>query len=112
MKYVELLEKLAKLMFPFDKYNYARWHSVHIKDLRDLRESLKCPEVPAEFTQGHFVTQKSAHKFPAMADDQVHEQLNAMAKVDGGDFGLTESDNALRGWMLGGPEIARIITVL
>ena len=43
-----------------------------------------------------------------MADDQVHEQLN----VDGGAVGLTESDNALRGWMVGGPEIARIITVI
>ena len=35
-----------------------------------------------------------------MAHDQVHEQLNAMVKGDGGVIGITENDHALRRWMV------------
>ena len=44
-----------------------------------------------------------------MAIDQAHEQNNAMVKGDGGAVGLTENPNALRRWMLSGPEMARLV---
>ena len=52
---------------------------------------------------------KTAKRFSAMAIDQAHEQNNAMVKGDGGAVGLTENPNALRRWMLSGPEMARLV---
>ena len=59
---------------------------------------------------GNFVTQKSKRKFSAITHDQVHEQLNAMMKGDGGIIGITENDATLRRWLVAGPETARILT--
>ena len=69
----------------------------------------QCPSAYAEFMAGHFVTQKSSHKFSSMAHDQIHEQLNAMVKGDWGVIGITENDQALRRWMVAGPETARML---
>ena len=44
-----------------------------------------------------------------MAHDQVHEQLNAMVKGDGGVIGITENDETLRRWMIAGPEMASLL---
>ena len=41
--------------------------------------------------------------------DQAHEQNNALIKGDGGAIGLTENAAALRRWMVGGPEVSRVI---
>ena len=41
--------------------------------------------------------------------DQAHEQVNACIKGDGGAVGLTDDPNALRRWMVAGPEVARAI---
>ena len=41
--------------------------------------------------------------------DQGHEQNNEMVKGDGGAIGLTENPQALRRWMTGGPQIARLV---
>ena len=60
--------------------------------------------------KGNFVTQKTTHKFSGLAHDQVHEQLNAIVKGDGGAIGITENESALRRWMVVGPETARILT--
>ena len=59
-----------------------------------------------EFEKGNFVTQKTDTKFLGMAHDEVHEQLNAMGKGDGGVIRITEDDETLRRWMIAGPEIA------
>ena len=45
-----------------------------------------------------------------MDQDQIHEQLNAVVKGDGGVIGITENESALRCWMIAGPEMARIIS--
>ena len=45
----------------------------------------------------------------AIPIDQAHEQNNAYIKGDGGAIGLTDNPNALRRWMIAGPEVARII---
>ena len=45
-----------------------------------------------------------------MAHGQVHEQLNAMVKGDGGVIGITENEAALKHWMVAGPEVVRLLT--
>ena len=39
----------------------------------------------------------------------MHVQNDAMVKREGGAVGLTENPNALRRWMLSGPEMERLI---
>lgn len=68
----------------------------------------ECTPVWNDFLKGHFVTQKTYHKFSMMAHDQIHEQLNAIVKGDGGVIGITENESALRCWMIAGPETARV----
>ena len=52
---------------------------------------------------------KTLKRFSSIAIDQAHEQNNAMVKGEGGAVGLTENPNALRRWMLSGPEMARLV---
>ena len=106
--YVESLGKIIPWMFALDHYHYARRMTVHVKDLLALPTT--CPSVQDEFVAGHFVTQKSHHKFSALAHDQIHEQLNAMVKCDGGVVGITENEAALKHWMVAGPEMDRLLT--
>ena len=42
-----------------------------------------------------------------MAIVQAHEQNNAAVKGEGGAVGLTQSPEALRRWMVAGPEVLR-----
>jgi len=105
---VESLGKIIPWMFALDHYHYARRMTVHVKDLLALPAT--CPSVQDEFVAGHFVTQKSHHKFSALAHDQIHEQLNAMVKCDGGVVGITENEAALKHWMVAGPEMDRLLT--
>jgi len=44
-----------------------------------------------------------------MPVDQAHEQNNRIVKTAGGFIGLTENPNALKRWMVSGPEVARSI---
>ncbi len=46
--------------------------------------------------------------FSSMAIDQAHEQHNAIVKGDGGAVGLTQNPEALKRWMVAGPEMARV----
>ena len=102
--YVEVLEKLAPLLFTLDHTNYARWLLVHIKDMKSLPDSVR-----AEFEQeGHWVLSKTNNKFSTIPIDQAHEQENAYVKGSGGCIGLTENPTAFRRWMLSGPEMARL----
>ena len=98
----------ARWMFALNLYDYARWLTVHIQDLLDLQSN--CPTVYEQFAAGHFVTQKSHRKFSLLAHDQVHEQLNALVKGDGGAIGITENESSLRRWMVGGAEEARLLS--
>ena len=106
--YVESLGKIIPWMFALDHYHYARWMTVHVRDLLALE--VNCPTTHAQFLKGNFVMQKTRHKFSALAHDQVHEQLNAMVKGDGGVIGITENEAALTRWMVAGPETARLLT--
>ena len=108
--YVEALGSIIPWMFAMDHFHYARWPSVHVRDLIHVQLECECPKVWSEFLEGHFVTQKTLHKFSMMAHDQIHEQLNAVVKGDSGVIGITEKESALRRWMIAGLEMARIIS--
>ena len=105
VRYVESLSKLMPWLFALDHTNYARWLSVHIRDMVQL-ESIH-PEIYHEFYSGSFVVRKTQRKFSSIAMDQLHEQCNALIKGEGGAVGLTNNPNALRRWMIAGPEISR-----
>ena len=98
---------LVPWLFALDHTNYARWMPVHLHDLGALQK--RRPEVYQELVKGAFTVRMSCRSFSAIAIDQAHEQNNALVKGDGGAIGLTESPEALRRWMVSGPEIARIV---
>ena len=86
-----------------DRTNYARWLSVHVRGMYDLSKTRP------EFQQGKFTVNKMGNKYSAIPLDQVHEQLNATLKGDGGIIGLASNDSALDRWIVSGPEVARLI---
>ena len=53
--------------------------------------------------------QKSKKSFSKLGLDQMHEQLIAVLKGDGGIIGVTENANALRRLLVSGPEFSRMI---
>lgn len=105
--YVESLTLIMPWIFALDHTHYSRWLSVHIRDMTTLAE--KHPDILKEFQSGNFVAHKTNNKFSAIALDQCHEQNNAFVKGVGGAIGLTNNPAALRRWMIGGPEIARMV---
>ena len=105
--YLDALTELTPWFFALDHTNYARWIPVHLKDMAEL--STKHPEIAKRFDDGHFTIQKTNRVFSAIPIDQAHEQNNGYIKGDGGAVGLTDNPNALRRWMIAGPEVARII---
>lgn len=106
-KYLETLVLLMPWMFALDRTNYARWLSVHIRDMQKLETDHNT--VHSHFASGGFVVQKTKNKFSAIPLDQAHEQCNALVKGDGGAVGLTSNPNALKRWMIAGPEVSRMI---
>ena len=87
--YLESLIKLIPWFFALDRTHYARWASVHIRDMLEL--STKHPAVYDQFMKGNFTVKKTTSKFSAMAIDQAHEQNNEMVKGDGGTVGLMQN---------------------
>ena len=104
ISYSQSLTKIIPRMFALDHYHYARWFTVHVNDLISLKNN--SPLTHAEFLTGSFVTQKSRRKFSSLVHDQVHEQLNAIVKGDGGIIGITENEAALTRWAVSGPKTA------
>ena len=105
--YLKAIRELLPWMFALDSHNYARWLSVHYRDMCEL--PLKHPAVYAEFHNGSFVVHKTKRLFSSIALDHAHEQVNAVVKGEGGAVGLTENPAALRRWMVAGPELARMV---
>ena len=68
------------------------------------------PEIASQFNKGNFVVNKTGRVFSSMAIDQAHKQNNAAVKSDGGAVGLTQNPEALRRWMVAGPELVRLTT--
>lgn len=106
--YIAALIRLVPWFFALDHVHYARWTSVHIRDMVALPNTQ--PSVYEEFLNGNFVIQKTERVFSAVSVDQAHEQLNKVIKAEGGAIGLTENDSALRRWMIAGPEVSRMLS--
>ena len=102
---METLKVLVPWFFSLDHYNYARWLSVHIRDIERLP-----PSILQEFAQnGQCVVSKTTHLFSSVPVDQAHEQNNERVKGTGSALRLTEISIAFRKWMLAGPEQARLL---
>lgn len=104
--YIYALIKIIPWMFALDQTNYARWLSVHFRDMCEL--PVQHQDVFQRFCDGSFVVHKTERPFSSIALDHAHEQLNSEVKGEGGAVGLTESPAALGRWMVGGPEVARM----
>ena len=50
--YIQVLQKIAPLMFALDHPNYARWLPMHICDIMLLEECH--PDIVADFKKGNF----------------------------------------------------------
>ena len=92
--------------FANNNFNYARWLSVHLKDMLCLEHNH--PYLYLEFKAGKFVVFKSMRPLSSMVTDQAHEQANAIIKGEGGVTGVTEDPSALWRWMVAGPEVSRL----
>ncbi|KAJ8880096.1 hypothetical protein PR048_020719 [Dryococelus australis] len=68
----------------------------------------RIPEVHDAFENGAFVACKTERSFSVIALDHAHEQQNSALKSDGGIVGLTHNIEALRRFMVAGPEVALI----
>ena len=79
--YVDTITELTSWFFSLDDINYARWLSIHVRDMASLQE--KHPDIAAEFDNGHFTVKKTFHKFSSMAIDQVYKQITVLLKVMG-----------------------------
>ncbi|XP_044175497.1 uncharacterized protein LOC122958628 [Acropora millepora] len=105
--YIESIKEMLPWVFALDHQNYARWLSVHLRDMLEL--SQKHPDIHQEFTRGSFVVHKTQKPFCSIALDHAHEQVNAVVKGEGGAVGLTDSPDALLRWMVSGPEVSRMV---
>ena len=74
LMYLEALGSIVPWMFAMDHFHYARWLSVHVRDLIQLEH--ECPKVWNEFLKGHFVTQKTSHTTVNAAGKQLFSYGN------------------------------------
>ncbi|KAJ8386023.1 hypothetical protein AAFF_G00178440 [Aldrovandia affinis] len=79
--YCQSLAELIPYFFANNNVNYARWLTIHYRDMVTLEQ--KHPQLAQEFQSGNFVVHKSSRQFSAMAIDQAHEQANAIIEADG-----------------------------
>ena len=91
--YVDTLTKLTPWFFSLNHTHYARWMSVHMRDMCSLDRTH--PDVAREFHRSKFVMAKSQRKFSLIAIDHGHEQNNCVMKDEGGIIGLTQDADAL-----------------
>ena len=78
---IKSLRNLSPWFFSLDQTHYARWMSVHLRDMQNLETNH--PDIYSEFQRSHFAVSKSNRHFSNIAIDQTHEQLNAAIKGDG-----------------------------
>lgn len=72
------LVELLPYFFANNNVNYARWLTIHLRDMMCIRQTH--PDVANEFERGKFVVHKSERSFSGMAIDQAHEQNNVVVK--------------------------------
>ena len=94
-------------MFTLDHYNYVRWLSVFICDLKQLPVQNK--DLLEMFKEGFFTVKKTNHAFSNISPDQAYEQNNKHVKSDGGVIGILDNPVALLKWVVAGSAITRIL---
>ena len=77
----QALSELVPYFFANNNINYARWITIHLRDMISLEQ--EHPEVAAKFHKGNFFVHKTRRQFSALPLDQAHEQNNAVVKGDG-----------------------------
>ena len=77
--YLDALTELVPWFFALDHTNYARWIPVHLRDMVELAN--KHPDVFTEFSNGHFIVQKSKRMFSAIPLDQHMSRTRRMSRV-------------------------------
>ena len=80
--YKVTIAQLLPWFFALNHTHYARWLSVHLCDMLQLKETN--PDVFNHFNEGHFVITKSKRAFSSIGIDHAHEQDNKCVKGDGG----------------------------
>ena len=105
--YVQVCDELCAWFPVMDHTHYARWLSVHVRDMFQLSETH--PDIHAKFLKGNFVVQKSPHKFSLIGKDQSHEQSNKSLQSHGGAVVLYEIPETLTLFMLAGPDCSRCV---
>ena len=106
--YIDSMSALIPWFLSFNHTHYGRWLSVHIKDMASLH--ITHPDVAEKFQAGLITLNKTSRTFLKIAIDQAHEQNNATVKGTGGAIGLTQNEDLLQRWSVGGPELARLIS--
>ena len=66
--------------FCFRQHHYARWLSVHIRDMECIETEISA--IAAEFKNSNFEVNKTSRAFSLLPVDQAHEQNNKIAKGD------------------------------
>lgn len=94
------LEETCTLVLCSRPPDYARWFPLHIRDMKNLPQS-----VMNEFLQaGHWVVRKTKKRFSVMPIDQAHEQNNEKVKGSGDAVGLIENPEPFKKWMVAKPK--------
>ena len=76
--YHKSLAELLPYFFANNNVNYARWLTIHLRDMMAIEENH--PNIAEELEKGNFVVHKSERAFSGLAIDQAHEQNNAVIK--------------------------------
>ena len=77
--YIESISKILPWFFALDHVHYARWLSVHLRDMATLH--LTHPDMATEFNDGKFVVHKTKKAFSAIATDQALMMMSRHLKT-------------------------------
>ena len=77
--HLETLRKLLKYFFIFDRYNYARWLTVHWFDLKNLESNF--PDVYQYFSQGFSSSKKPTDNFHKLVLTKCMSKIMQSSKV-------------------------------
>lgn len=91
--------KLQPLFHVFDRTNYARWSSVYIADIINLKNTN--PQIYKAFTEAYFTVKKSMTRFTSIAVNQGLEcSINHSSKDSGGVIVSTAQKGYVTTWNL------------
>ena len=98
--YLESMRSLLPWTFAYDRYNYARYLTLHFVDMLSLESDH--PEVYHEFINGNFTVQiSSSNTFGRIeADKTIETTINRDSKTPDGTTGFSVKHGAVQRWTL------------